>query len=99
MINGNIEDFLDMIYYGEDVYLIYKGNRLFIDGWKDDGKYTLRMIDFGSKNKKSTFNFEITNIDKNEVIKDFLNKKIWDGKTFYEEVENIEWSEPFESNN
>lgn len=96
MINGNIEDFEDKIYYGEDVYLIYNGKRLFVDGWVENDVFTLRMMDYDDiDNEQSIYNFEISDTDKDKVVKEFLNKKIWNNKSFYEEASKIEWSEPF----
>ena len=46
MINGDIDMFIDTIHFGEDISLLYGDKRLFIDGWCEDNKYTLRMIDY-----------------------------------------------------
>lgn len=94
MIDGNIDEFINMLYFGEDIYLIYNNKRLFIDGWMDNDIYTLRMIDYDDD--KSEFNFEISNEDKNIVVQTFLNKNIWNNKSFYDEAKNIIWSEPFD---
>lgn len=96
MIHGNLEKFIDMIHYGDDIYLIYGNQKIFIDGWWENDIYTLRMMDLSDiNNKKSIYNFEISNNDKEIVVEEFLNKKIWNGKSFYDEAKNIEWSEPF----
>ena len=95
MINGDIDIFIDTIHYGEDISLIYEGKRLFIDGWWDNNNYTLRMFDYDNPDEKSIYNFEITNDDREKVVNEFLNKKIWEGKTFLEEAKNIEWTDSF----
>lgn len=96
MINGDIEMFVDTLHYGTDIYLIYGNQKVFIDGWWEDEIYTLRMIDLSDiKKKDSIYNFEISGKDREKVVEEFLNKKIWNGKGFYEEAMNIEWSEPF----
>lgn len=75
MINGDIDIFIDIIHYGEDISLIYKGKRLFIDGWWKDNKYTLRMFNYDNPDEDSIYNFEITNEDREKVVKEFLEKK------------------------
>ena len=96
MINGDIEMFVDTLHYGTDIYLIYGNQKVFIDGWWEDEIYTLRMIDLSDiKKKDSIYNFEISGKDREKVVEEFLNKKIWNGKSFYEEAKNIEWSDPF----
>lgn len=95
MINGDIDMFIDTIHYGEDISLKYGNMRLFIDGWWKDNKYTLRMFNYDNPDENSIYNFEITNEDREKVVKEFLEKKIWNGKTFLEEAKNIEWTDEF----
>ena len=95
MINGDIDMFIDTIHFGEDISLLYGDKRLFIDGWCEDNKYTLRMIDYDNPDEKSIYNFEITNEDREKVVNECLEKKIWNGKSFLEEAKNIEWTDSF----
>ena len=95
MINGDIDMFIDTIHYGEDISLKYGNRRLFIDGWWKGNKYTLRMFDYDNPDDDSIYNFEITNEDREKVVNEFLEKKIWNGKTFLEEAKNIEWTDEF----
>jgi hypothetical protein len=94
MINGDIDIFIDTIHYGQDIYLAYSGKKFLIDGWWENGIYTLRMVDLDNPKEKSIFNFEISNEDNEIVVNKFLNKKIWNGKSFLEEAKNIEWYDP-----
>jgi hypothetical protein len=91
MINGDVDMFINIIHYGDNIYLDYHGKKIFIDGWWKNGIYTLRMVDLDNPEGKSIYNFQLSNEDKEIVVNEFLNKKIWNGKTFLEEAKNIEW--------
>lgn len=38
MINGNYSEFLDHLYYGDELWIKYKGVVYFIQGWYDKKK-------------------------------------------------------------
>ncbi len=38
MINGNITEFLDKVYYGEELFFEYQGIDYFLQGWNKDGE-------------------------------------------------------------
>ena len=96
MINGDIKTFVDTLYYGTDISLKYNGKRLLIDGWYENDIYHLRMVDYDNpKDQTSIYNFEISNENNNKVVEEFLSKEIWNGKKFYDEAQNIEWTDEF----
>lgn len=36
MIDGNVNEFVDNLYYGSEMYFIFKGKKYFIRGWVKD---------------------------------------------------------------
>lgn len=75
IINGDLDMFIDTIYYGEDISIKYGNIRLFIDGWWKDNKYTLRMFNYDNPDEDSIYNFEITNVDRQKSCKWIFRKE------------------------
>ena len=93
MINGNVNEFIDGLYYGDERWFIYRKIKYFIQGWVKDGKYTL-MLDQMNPDPGSDWCLweETKDESKNgEVVESFLASKIFDGKTFWEVEHEIEW--------
>ena len=49
MKNGNLTEFVDKLYYGEELEFEYLGKRYFLQGWSEDNssRMTLDAIDQG----------------------------------------------------
>lgn len=45
MINGDINDFIEKLTYGDEIIFTYHGKKYFIQGFETDGKLTL-YLDF-----------------------------------------------------
>ena len=47
MIDGTINEFIDMLYYGEEIVFTYKNRKYFIQGWynKKEEKATMVLDD------------------------------------------------------
>lgn len=43
MINGDLNDFVEKVAYGDEVIFTYKGRKYFIQGYKTDDKFTLYL--------------------------------------------------------
>ena len=41
MINGDVKEFVDGLYYGDERWFLYHGARYFIQGWVKDREFTL----------------------------------------------------------
>lgn len=90
MINGNVSEFINHIHYGDELIFLYKGQKFFLQGYlEDDGKCTTYLDrweppakDYIWTGKGNSNNFPVD---------DFLNAKIWDGKSFWEVEQEIEW--------
>ncbi len=93
MINGSLNDFLDNLFIGIEMYLKFHGSIHFIQGyWKDDkdGKrkyHLMRAID------DKDYDWEVIDKNNDVCVKAFLSSPIWDGKKFLEIEDEIEWVE------
>lgn len=101
MINGNVSDFVDNLYYGTEMYFVFKDKKYFIQGWvKDSLHYLVLDFDYETENYDSNnpncnkYLWEYTSADSQECVDAFLNAPLWNGKTFYEVEDSIVWSDP-----
>ena len=54
MINGDVNEFVDGLYYGDERIFLYNGKKYFIQGYGVDGKPTL-FLETGSRQAMITF--------------------------------------------
>ena len=99
MINGNVSEFVDNLYYGSEMYFFFRGKKYFIQGWVEDSIHYL-VLDYGFEGddvpKDYVFNgyiWEHKSLDSGECVQAFLNAPIWDGKTFYEVEKEMTWTD------
>ena len=45
MIDGNVNEFVDNLYYGSEMYFVFKGIKYFIQGWCKNGIHHL-VLDY-----------------------------------------------------
>lgn len=89
MINGDVYEFLDLLSRGFEVIFTYHGKKFFAQGYSEDGKNFKLMVDQWEPEIK---NFIWTNINEGDYdIKAFENAKIFEGKSFWEVQNEIEW--------
>jgi hypothetical protein len=93
MIDGNVNDFVEGLYYGEERWFIYKTTKYFIQGWTNDGKFTLVLDQMDPDPGIGGYLWECTKKEgkRREVVEDFLGSEIFDGKTFWEIEQEIKW--------
>ena len=89
MKNGNPKEFIDGLYYGDERVFIYNNEKFFIQGYIDSGKSTL-FLDRWEPASNDYF-WKMAGTDKNYPVKEFLEAKLFNGKTFYEVEKDIEW--------
>lgn len=100
MIDGNVKEFVDNLYFGTEMYFIYRGQRYFIQGWYDNPLHHL-VLDYDYENTGAPNEYAFAGYlwehnaeDSNECVQEFLNAPLWDGKTFYEVEKEITWTDP-----
>ncbi len=101
MIDGNVSEFVDNLYYGTEMYFIYSEKKYFIQGWVKDSIHTL-VLDYDYETEKydpndpncNKYVWEYKSEDPAECVKAFLDAPLWDGKTFYEVEKEMTWTDP-----
>ena len=93
MINGKASDFIDKLYY-EDHYVIYNGNKYFLNGCQtqkdNEGNIVTVRLEVYNLSADETV-LSISMPSSSECIEVFEGSPIWNGKTFWEVENEIEW--------
>ncbi len=94
MINGNITDFIDQLYYGQELLFSYNNRNYFIQGWwdKDQNEAVMVLTD----ESEQTFNgylWESRRSKMSECAEEFLKASLWDGLDFLQIEKNVIWTE------
>lgn len=102
MINGDVTEFVDQIYTGMDLYFLYKNQKFLLEGitieYPEEGDPIGQKV---LKNVQNLLRLEPVlrrpywmHVFPEGVgfpAEEFLKAKIFDGKTFWEVQEEIEW--------
>ena len=89
MINGNVNEFIDGLYYGDERIFMYKGQKFFVQGFSENGYSTIYLARWEppcddyiwvGKHPYGAYDVEA-----------FLAAPIWDGRTFWEAEKEMEW--------
>ena len=89
MINGDVNEFVDGLYYGDERAFVYKGQKFFIQGWLEGKEYKLLLDRW--EPPADDYVWIGSGLDRATRVKDFLNAPIWDGRTFREAEGEMEW--------
>ncbi len=89
MINGDVNEFIDGLYYGDERFFIYDGNKYFIQGYYETERFTLEL--YIIENPENDFEWHICSKDKHYLVEEFEKAKIFNGKSFWEVEKEIEW--------
>lgn len=87
MQNGDVQRFVDDLYYGEELLLRYDNRKFFIQGWKDKETYYMEMTEIEADKPdgqviKKCWSYSASTM--RECADAFLNEPLWDGKTFWQ---------------
>ena len=91
MINGNPNRFLEVVASGQDITYKYKGNIYWFQGYNKGDKF--RMEIFKHIPAEEDFIWECEEETYLECLNRFTNEPIFDGKTFWEVEQEIEWGD------
>ena len=87
MKGKTLNQFVDELYYNAEIEFILNRTKYIISGWSnDDGTYTLSLCSI-EENLTELFNY--TSESGIEVVENFENAKIFNGKTVYDVEKNI----------
>lgn len=89
MINGDVNEFVDGLYYGDERFFRYKGYKYFLQGYRIDGRPMLEL--YVIENPMADFEWRIISDNDEYPVEKFENAKIFNGKSFWEVEKEIEW--------
>lgn len=90
MINGDVNRFVDNLYYGEEMNFTYADKYYFIEGLLANGLYLLKLeqlVPLINYDDLWSCESESSQI----CVNKFLEAKVFNGKTFWEVEQDIEW--------
>ena len=92
MIGDNLDDFLDMLFWGEELEVEFRGKRYFIQGYYKElhsRKPVAHMEVFATDS--GDFLWEMDSPSMSVCASAFLNAEIWSGMSFVRAEPEIEW--------
>ena len=89
MINGDVNEFIDGLYYGDERFFIFDGRKYLLQGYFEDEKHILELYIIEDPN--NDFEWRAYSQDKHYPVNEFENAKIFNGKSFWEVEKDIEW--------
>lgn len=87
MKNGNVQEFVDRIYYGDELWFLYNDTKYFLEGWIEND--ILELVLYEMKENGKDYKWEGDN--NNYPVEEFLSDRIFDGKNFWEIENDITW--------
>lgn len=87
MIDGNVNEFVDHIQYGDELWFIYDNKKYFLEGLPENGVCKLFFYEMVEGGKECSWNGDADNYPVNS----FLEAPIFNGKIFYEVEKDIKW--------
>ena len=94
MINGKVSDFVDQLYYGQELVFLYQGKKYFIQGWWSDDR-TIATLVLEEMNNQPFIGYlwEYHADEMNKCVNAFLAVPLWDGKTFLQIENDVTWAD------
>lgn len=92
MINGNITDFIDKLYYGEELLFEYNSKIYFIQGWIKDGKACM-VLDEQKEEAFEDYLWECKKNSMRDCAEEFLSAKLWENKDFLQIEKEVFWKD------
>jgi len=94
MINGDYNEFLDHLNYGDELWIKYKGVIYFIQGWGEkidtpEHFYVKECYSFATDPVTTIFHAEGKSMS--ELAKKLLEQPLFEGKTLPEVEQEIQW--------
>ena len=91
MINGDVNEFIGGLYYGDERFFLYDGNKYFLQGYYVEGKPMLEL--YIIENPEMDFEWRVISENDEYPVEEFENAKIFNGRSFWEIETEIEWTD------
>lgn len=92
MIDGNITEFIDKLYYGEELLFEYHNKLYFIQGWIEDG-LAYMVLDEQCNKPFENYLWECKKDSLRECGDSFLDAKLWNDKNFLQIEKDVIWKD------
>ncbi len=89
MINGDVKQFIDDLYYGTENIFVYEDHKYMIQGWWSDKQYWLGLQQWAPTVDGYVWEHSASTPEK--CVNVFLETKLFRGKTFLEAERQMEW--------
>ena len=80
MINGDVNEFIDGLYYGDERFFIFDSSKYLLQGYFEDEKHILEL--YITEDPNNDFEWRAYSQDKHYPVNEFENAKIFNGKSF-----------------
>lgn len=89
MKNGDVKEFVDGLYYGDERFFYYDGCKYFIQGYCESERPILEL--YIIEPSDSDFVWRSISKNKSYPVSEFENAPVFNGKTFWQVEQEIEW--------
>ncbi len=90
MKNGNLTEFMDKLYYGEELEFEYQGKRYFLQGWSE-GSASHMVLDATDHKPFDKYVWECNCKSMRDCAEAFVNASLWEGKSFFQIESDVTW--------
>ncbi len=87
MKNGNVQEFVDHIHYGDELWFLYNDTKYFLEGWVENEILELVLYEIKENGKEYCWKGDKNNYP----VEEFLTDKIFNRKSFWEVEKDITW--------
>lgn len=93
MKNGDINDFINNLYYGGELVFEYADSKYFIQGWTTTDNRNFMVLDYVSSKPFDKYLWTYEGKTMKECAEAFLSAPLWNGKNFTQVQEEVTWSD------
>ena len=93
MKNGDIKEFLYLLYLGQEIVFDFHGQKYFLEGWSNKEESTMALDIVSSEEPFSGYAWEHRAKTMKECADAFLSAPIWEGKEFLQVESEIDWTD------
>ena len=92
MINGNVNEFIENLYYGSEMNFAYADKQYFIEGLTENNITSLELYQTVPVTTNEGYCvWKDSSNNSQDRVNNFIHAKIFNGKTFWEVEQEIDW--------
>lgn len=90
MQQKDINEFVHVLNYGDEMCLLYQGKRYIVQGFTEDDQSKLSIVRNDGINNEHFWECMANSMV--ECASKFLEEKLWNGKMFHDAANEIKWA-------